>query len=159
MWCSLATLIRKRKTGEHAVDAWRRNYGQLEILFTEVPGFEEFMVTIASNTLRDSMYGTIYRVGIGALLSMTDVATDIYVITTYYATDALVGQAHALLAMITANLVIQIVTIFVITYPKKSLLVKLRETLISMLFLRPAVDAYRVSTNHKDEDTSVDPMV
>ena len=37
---SLAAFIRKRKMGEHAVDAWRRNYGQLEILFTEVPGFE-----------------------------------------------------------------------------------------------------------------------
>ena len=69
-WCSFATFIRKRKTGEHAVDAWRRNYSQLEVLFTEVPGFEEFMVTIASNTLRDSIYGMVYCVTVGAILSI-----------------------------------------------------------------------------------------
>jgi len=70
--CSLATFIRKRKTGEHAVDAWRRNYVQLEILFNEVTGFEDFMFTIARNTLRDSIYGMVYRVAVGAILSTID---------------------------------------------------------------------------------------
>ena len=32
---------------------------------------------------------------------------------------------------------------------------KLRETLICLLFLRPAVDAYRVSTNHDDSTHTV----
>jgi len=80
--CSLATFLRNRKTGEHAVDAWRRNYVQLEELFTEVIGFEAFMLTLANNTLQDSVYGTVYRVSVGAFLSMTDAATDIYVIST-----------------------------------------------------------------------------
>jgi len=57
---SLATFIRKRKTGDAAVDAWRRNYSQLEILFNDVTGFEEFMLTIANKTLEDSIYGTVY---------------------------------------------------------------------------------------------------
>jgi len=49
------------------------------------------MLVIANNTLRDSAYGTAYRVAVGAALSTIDLATDIYVITTYYESDALVG--------------------------------------------------------------------
>jgi len=84
---NLATFVRNMKTGEHAIDAWRRNYSQLEILFTEVPGFEEFMFTIASNTLRDSIYGMVYRVTVGAILSITDGVTDLYVISTYVVSE------------------------------------------------------------------------
>ena len=82
--CSLATFIRKRKTGAVAIDAWRLNYTQLDVLFKEVVGFEEFMVVIANNLMRDSIYGTVLRVTVGAVLSTTDAVTDIYVIVTYY---------------------------------------------------------------------------
>ena len=79
-------------------------------------------------------------------------ATDIYVITTYYQSPELVIQARALLGMMVANLAVQL-TIILAIYKKKSMMVKFREALISLLFLRPAVDAYRVSTNHEDEST------
>jgi len=35
---SLATFIRKRKTGASAIKAWQNNYKQLDILFSEVEG-------------------------------------------------------------------------------------------------------------------------
>jgi len=44
-------------------------------------------------------------------------------------------------------------------YKKKNIKVKLQEVLITLLFLRPAVDAYRVSTNYVDEETTIDPML
>jgi len=34
----------------------------------------------------------------------------------------------------------------------------LREAIICLSFLRPAVDAYRVSTSHEDEDISTDTL-
>ena len=88
--------------------------------------------------MKDSIYGTAFRVSIGAALSTIDAATDIYVIATYYESDALVGQARALLAMISTNLVITGYG----QYQKKSLAIKLREMLITLSFLRPAFDAY-----------------
>ena len=106
---SFANFLRKRKTGEVAVDAWRKQYSQLEILFKEVIGFEEFIVTLANSLMEDGIYGTAYRVSVGALLSMIDAETDIYVIATYYQSDELVGQAHALLAMLATNLIFQII--------------------------------------------------
>ena len=120
-------------------------------------GFEEFMLVIANNLLRDSMYGTVYRVSVGALLSTIDAATDIYVIYTYYQSDELIGLANLLILMITGNLAIQLVGVFIV-YHKMGILVLLRETLICLLFLRSAVDAFRVSTNHEDEDATVNQL-
>ena len=48
---SLAVFIRKRKTGDAALDAWRRHYVQLKALFLEVDGFEEFMLVFANHLM------------------------------------------------------------------------------------------------------------
>ena len=50
---SLATFIRKRKTGDSGLDAWRRHYSQVNELFDSVGGFEDFMLVFANNLLRD----------------------------------------------------------------------------------------------------------
>ena len=60
-----------------------------------------------------------------------------------------------LLAMIATNLGIQILVILA-QYKSKSWKRKLWEIFITLTFLRPIVDAYRVSTNHKDDEATVD---
>ena len=99
----------------------------------------------------------VWRVSVGAALSMLDAATDIFVISKYYNTEGLRGQANAMLAMIATNMVGQII-ILLAQYKKKSWKVKAKEILISLFFLRPAVDAYRVSTNYEDSESTVDPL-
>ena len=103
------------------------------------------------------MYGLVWRVGVGALLSSVDAATDIYVVGTYYS-EGLNGQANAMLGMITANLVCQLLFILA-QYQKKNWTMKLKEALITLLFLRPIVDAFRISTNYVDEEATVDALV
>ena len=151
---SLAKFIRSRKTGEVAVDAWRKNYVQLEVLFEGVVGFEEFMVAIADGLMVDSVYGTVARVTTGAVLSMVDAATDINVIVSYYRSKKLKAQANLLVAMIVGNTVFQII-IMLATQQKKGWRGKLKEVLIAVFFLRPAVDAYRVSTNYVDKHSAI----
>jgi len=155
--CSFANFLRKRKTGEVAIDAWRLHYAQLDVLFKEIVGFEEFMLVIANNTLRDSLYGMVYRVTVGAVLSTVDAATDIYVISAYYKSEELYGQANAMLTMLLGNIIVQLFVVYV-QYKRKSWSVIGKEVLITMTFLRPAVDAYRVSTNHDDKEVSMDPL-
>ena len=100
----------------------------------------------------------IFRVGIGAALSTIDAMTDIYVISTYYDAESLRGQANAMLAMLMANIIIQL--LFVLAqYKKKNWKVKLREMRLTLLFLRPAVDGFRVSTNHEDKEATMNPLV
>jgi len=151
--CSLACFIRNRKTADVAVDSWRLHYTQLNDLFTNIVGFEEFIVTIARNTLRDSVYGTVYRVSIGAALSMLDAMTDISVVTDYYR-KGLRSRANALLAMIALNLIFQLLIVS-LQEKKKTIGVKLKEAFITLTFLRPAVDAYRVSTNVEDSEAGL----
>jgi len=100
---SMAYFLRMVQTGNAAVDAWRKNYPQLEELF-QVDGFEEFMVIIANNLLRDNKFGMIFRVSVGAVLSTVDAVTDVYVISTYFQSEELVSQAIALLAIVAVHL-------------------------------------------------------
>ena len=90
----------------------------------------------------------VWRVGVGALLSTADAATDVYVVGTYYS-EGLNDKAHLMLMMIGLNIGMQILVVFA-QYQKKSWIVKLREVLFCLLCLRPVVDAFRVSTTYED---------
>jgi len=119
-------------------------------------GFESFMLLLFNNLLRDSIYGMVMRVGIGAFLSLVDAGTDISVLISYYSAG-LTTQANILLAMIMSNMVVQcIIVLFV--YAKKSWRRKLYEVVITLTFLRPPIDAYRVSTNQSDDELTVNPL-
>ncbi len=154
---SVATFIRKRKTGDAAFDAWSLHYPQLNALFVDTPGLGVFLLVFFNNLLRDSIYGTVLRVSVGAFLSILDGATDIYTISTYYQSDKLTLQANAMLAMVSVNMLTQILTVLAV-YQKHPWQTKLKEILICLTFLRPAVDAYRVSTNHEDKMATVNPF-
>ena len=119
-------------------------------------GIDAFMLVIANNLLRDNRYGMILRVSTGAVLSVIDAVSDLYILNTYYSQD-LDFQANTLLAMIVTSMFLQILCVFT-QYQKKSWGVMARELLITLLFLRPAVDAFRVSTNHKDDEATFDTL-
>jgi len=154
---SVATFIRKRKTGDAAFDAWSLHYPQLNALFMDTPGLGDFLLVFFNNILRDSIYGTVLRVSVGAFLSMLDGGTDIYTISTYYQSDKLTWQANAMLAMVSINMLGQILTVLA-NYQNHPWQTKLKEILICLTFLRPAVDAYRVSTNHVDKLSLSNPL-
>ena len=155
---SMATIMRMVQTGLMAVDAWKKQYVQLHHLFDEVVGFEDFIVVITNNLLRDNKFGMMFRVGIGAALSMSDAATDIYVINTYYGKEELVGQANLFLAMITLNMFVQLLFVKA-NYQRSGWRVVLRELLITLMFLRPAVDAYRVVTSKEIGLALTNPLI
>ena len=154
---SVATFIRKRKTGDAAFDAWSLHYPQLNALFMDTPGLGVFLLVFFNNLLRDSIYGTVLRVSVGAFLSMLDGGTDIYTISTYYKSDKLTWQANAMLAMLLMNMFGQVLTVLGI-YQKHPWQTKVKEILICLTFLRPAVDAYHVSTNNEDKMANVSPL-
>ena len=114
------------------------------------------MLVIANNLLRDNRYGMILRVSTGAVLSVIDAVSDLYILNTYFS-QGLDLQAYTLLAMIVTSMFLQILCVFT-QYKKKSWGVMARELLITLLFLRPTVDAFRVSTNHKDDEATFDTL-
>ena len=114
------------------------------------------MLAIAQNLVRDSMWGVVYRVSAGVAFSTTDAATDVYTILVYKAAG-LSGRATALALMMGLNMFFQLVTVW-FQYKKKPRKKRLYECLVCLFFLRPAVDAYRVATNHIDKDLIFDPL-
>ena len=106
---------------------------------------------------RYSIYGMIWRVSVGAALSMLDAVTDIYIISKYYNTEGLRGQANAMLVMIATNMAIQIIVVLAQS-KKKSWHVKVKEVLICLFFLRPVVDAHRISTNYENSEAALEPL-
>ncbi len=114
------------------------------------------MLVLFNNLLRDSIYGMVMRVSIGAFLSLLDAGTDMYVLISYYSAG-LNTQANILLAMIVANMFVQCLIVLVV-YAKKSWQRKLYEVVITVTVRRPPVDAYRVSTNQSDDELTINPL-
>ena len=98
----------------------------------------------------------IYLVSIGAIISTIDLASDAFILSTYYG-RGLSLQANMMLGMIFTNLFIQLFLVFV-QYQKKNWTVKAKEALICILCLRPVVDAYRISVSHEDKDLKFDTL-
>jgi len=59
-----------------------------------------------------------------------------------------------MLAMILTNLALQLVPV-IGNYHKKGFMEKLEEVVVTILFIRPIVDAYRVATNHEDDEVNI----
>jgi len=82
--CSVAAFLRNFQTGEAALEAWKLHYVQLTPLLNEIEGFSPFMLVMFNNLQRDSKYGLVFRVAVGALLSTIDATTDLYTLYTYW---------------------------------------------------------------------------
>ena len=154
---SAAVFLRNSQTGAAALSSYRLHYPQMDALFSSDPGLEAFMLTLFKNLLRDSMYGMIFRVFVGAILSTVDAGTDLYVLSTYYKSGKLNGQANMLLCMIGCNMFAQFLVVQM-QYKSHGWKRKLYEMVICLCFMRPIVDAYRVSLGQEEDDTSVNQL-
>ena len=143
-------LVMTTQTGEGAVDALFSQYQQLATLADEVEGCREFMVVISNRLMRDSIAGMACRVVIGAIISTTNIATDLYAIGAYHRSGQLVMQANLMLAMMGLNFLLQVAFILA-HYKKSSWTTKLKEVMISASFFRPLVDAYRVCCSTEED--------
>ena len=139
-----------------AVNAWKLDNPILEPLFTELV-FEPIIIAIAKELMVASRLGLAKRVIIGALLSIGDMISDIWVIISYLRIGNTSG-AYSLMAMIGSSLTFQLIFTFA-QNRKKSKWVILRECAFVVTFMKPAVDAYRVATGHEDEDSLLNPLL
>ena len=88
-------------------------------------------------------------------LTTVDTVTDVYMIY-LYKVNGLHSNANTMIAMIATNVVIQLLLALLVVYKKKGWKTKLKEVLITILFLRPFVDAWRVNQKRNDAETIVD---
>ncbi|GMI33238.1 hypothetical protein TeGR_g2776, partial [Tetraparma gracilis] len=157
---ALALLQLKKASPAAAVEAWIAGNPALGELKGELPWFEDMMLGVSLEFRERVPLGVQVRAGVGAGVSAADGLSDAYIVDLYYKTGR-PGTANALLGMMGANLVFQlvIVTTKCHSVKKDKWRTMLFEVLSIVTFSKPGVDAYRVASGAETtEGTTVDPL-
>ncbi|GMI41984.1 hypothetical protein TrCOL_g13771 [Triparma columacea] len=155
---NLTPCLKSRKIVEAGVDQWRLQSAAVRELFEEYPWMNAMFVAVGYGVVRGAPWGLKMRVTVGAVTSMTDLLTDVYV-TYMFRSDRKYGYFKASLASLAVSIGIQI--LFVWAQNKKLGMKRvLRELIPILIGFKPAVDAYRVATGAKQKvGTAMDPML
>ena len=104
---SFALLLLTTTEPSAAVDAWKLDNQVLVSLFAEHAWFEPMINAIAKQLLKRSNLGLKWRVGLGAILSIGDIITDVSVIISYLKNGD-TAQAYSLMGMMGASISLQL---------------------------------------------------
>jgi hypothetical protein len=146
---SLARSLAVNTQATAAVDAWIGNFPALKELDEEYEWFRPMIETISYRLLEEVPWGLKARVTVGAITSMADLLTDVYV-TYMFWSDGKEVYFKASLASLAVSIGIQMLLVW---GQNKQLGVKrvLREWFPILIGFKPAVDAYRVAKGGKQE--------
>jgi hypothetical protein len=140
-----------------AVDAFILNFPALQELDEEYEWFRPMLETISYRLLEEVPWGLKMRVTVGALTSMTDLVTDVYVTYMFWSEEKY-RYFKASLASLVVSIGIQMIFVW-LQNSKLGMTRVLREWIPILFGYKPAVDAYRVATGAKQEvGTAIDPM-
>jgi hypothetical protein len=142
---SLSNLLLYSMTAEGAVDEWILAFPALGELDTEYRWFRPFMRSVAVALMKNSIYGLITRAYLGALFSVLDMVSDVYVIY-QYVTQGRMEYAVPLILMLCLSISCQLLLVWVqYSQVKENRLKHLFLNWVYVLtFLKPGIDAYRV---------------
>jgi hypothetical protein len=113
--------------------------------------------TIGQRKIETAPWGLFWKVGFGALLSMLDVATDVYAIATF-TMQGRHGYASVIIAGVSVSMATQLLVVYT-NGKRRGTRHVLKEAMIVLSGLKPAFDAFRVIGGAKaHEDDTVDPM-
>jgi hypothetical protein len=154
---SLARSLAVNTQATAAVDAWIGNFPALKELDDEYDWFRPMIETISYRLLEEVPWGLKMRVTVGAITSMADLLTDIYVTYTF-GRDGKGGYFKASLASLITSIWIQMLLVW-LQNRKLGMRRVVREWFPILLGYKPAIDAYRVATGAKQEvGQGFDPM-
>jgi hypothetical protein len=154
---SLARSLALNTQATAAVDAWIGNFPALKELDEEYEWFRPMIETISYRLLEEVPWGVKARVTVGAITSMADLLTDVYV-TYMFWIDGKEGYFKISLASLLVSCWIQLLAVW-IQNRKLGMMRVLKEWFPILLGYKPAIDAYRVATGAKQEaGLAVNPM-
>jgi hypothetical protein len=154
---SLARGLAINTKPDAAVDAFILNFPALQELDEEYEWFRPMLEAISYRLLEEVPWGLKARVTVGAITSMTDLVTDVYV-TYMFWSDKKYGYFKASLTSLVVSIGFQALIVWA-QNRKLGMMRVLREWIPILLGYKPAVDAYRVATGAKQEvGTALDPM-
>ena len=146
----LSTIILSNTEASGAVDHWIAQNAALEEFEKEYAWMRTFFVEIAQFNLNTSNLGLRLRVFGGAVLSMVDLITDIYMTVQFSTTEGQEGYGRINAWLICLTMAIQILVSYLQNSKKPSVFIQ--DTFYTLIGFRPALDAYRVGSGSEQED-------
>jgi len=153
----LAMTMATTLTTKHAVEEWSLQFPEVQEAMDENIWIRPMLENITIKLMERVAWGIQMRVFIGAVTSMTDMATDIYV-TRNFLIDGEYEYFHASLASLIASVGLQLICV-ILQNRGVSWRRVLQESSSVIIGFKPAVDAYRVATSQKQmKGQVVDPV-
>ncbi|GMH76095.1 hypothetical protein TL16_g06968 [Triparma laevis f. inornata] len=157
---NLLPALKSKKLAEAGVDQWRVQNRAVKELMENHTWFEPMVVVLGKGIVKAAAWGLMWRVSIGAILSTTDLITDLLVLKQF--SDG--GEETLLFRNLTAfslvsSIALQLFLVVVQTR-KKRWKHQLKEILIVLFCLKAPWDAYKVAIGSEHEkDLKFDPMM
>jgi hypothetical protein len=154
---TFSLLLLSNMTGDAAVDEWFHAFPALRDLDEEFLWLRPMMEGVAAALLSETPFGVKLRAYSGAAFSMLDMVTDVYVICDMFAAEKK-EIATALLAMICANILLQLLFVWIQNRRikrKNNGWMMLRECLYVVTCVKPGVEAKRIASGQKDLPGSI----
>mmetsp|Transcript_6163 Transcript_6163/g.12231 ORF Transcript_6163/g.12231 Transcript_6163/m.12231 type:complete len:592 (+) Transcript_6163:1-1776(+) len=152
---NLTPCLKSRKVILAGVDQWKLQNRAVGELFEEFPWMEDMFVALGKGVVKSAPWGMMFRVIFGALTSLLDLGTDIYV-TNMFWNDGKWGYFVASCVSLSVSIGIQLLLV----YGQNRKLGWQRvfmEAIPVLTGLKPAVDAYHVAKGLKQKKgTSLD---
>ncbi|GMH81378.1 hypothetical protein TL16_g08911 [Triparma laevis f. inornata] len=146
----LSTIILANTEAGSAVDHWIAQNDALVDFKKEHPWMRPFFVQLAQYNLSTSNLGLRLRVFGGAVLSVIDLVTDIYMTVQFFNTDSQQGYGKINAVLIGLTIFIQILVAY--AQNSKKLTHFLPDTACILTGFKPALDAYRVGSGVEKEE-------
>lgn len=152
------SVLRISPTADEAVDSLLKTYPVLGVTAQWHEWFRPMLLQVAKRRMASTPFGLRFRLGVGAFLSIGDMASDFVNVIQMF----LIGQsfgASVLLGMLLLNLVVQgLIVVFQNVH--RGWKVVSWELGIVLTLLKPAIDAVRVAGGHERvEGAPVDPFI
>ena len=143
------------------VNEWRVQNRAVTELMEEHIWFETMMVILGQGIVKTAAWGLMARVIIGAVMSVTDLATDIVILREFWnGGSSRLAFRNAQLASLVSSFVLQLMVTALVQHRKKGLKRILTECLIVLTGGKGPVDAYRIASGAEQEkDDAFSPML
>jgi hypothetical protein len=115
---SLSAILLGSISAESAVDEWVRSTTALGELEAEFEWMRPVFDAIITDILATATFGAKFRAYFGASVSMMDMVSDIYVMSSFFE-EGRQAFAWSLLGMILANIVLQLMIVYIVTLGMK----------------------------------------
>jgi len=157
---NLISSLKSKKLAAAGVDAWRIQNKAVKELMEKHEWFLTMIVELSKGIVKSAAWGLMFRVTAGAVLSVTDLATDLVVLKQFWdGGEEALAFRNASLASLSASIGLQLVMVL-LQNRKKGLRRMLNECLIVVTGFKAPWDAYKVSIGAEQEiDTVGDPML